>query len=55
MALLFLACAGARPARAEAMLQLFNLSWNEVAFYPAGQKSDALSCQASVTLPAGSK
>ena len=31
MALLFLACAGARPARAEAMLQLFNLSWNEVA------------------------
>ena len=31
VALLFLACAGARPARAEAMLQLFNLSWNEVA------------------------
>jgi len=30
---------------------LLLLSWNEVAFYPGGQKSDALRCQASLTLP----
>jgi predicted metalloprotease with PDZ domain len=30
---------------------LLLLSWNEVAFYPAGQKSDLLQCQASLTLP----
>ena len=30
---------------------LLLLSWNEVAFYPTGQKSDALRCQASLTLP----
>ena len=32
---------------------LLLLSWNEVAFYPAGKKSDALACQASLTLPEG--
>ena len=30
---------------------LLLLSWNEVAFYPTGQKSDALHCEASLTLP----
>ena len=30
---------------------LLLLSWNEVAFYPAGAKSDALTCKASLTLP----
>ncbi|TMA22586.1 MAG: M61 family metallopeptidase, partial [Deltaproteobacteria bacterium] len=30
---------------------LLLLSWNEVAFYPGGQKSDALRCQASLALP----
>ena len=30
---------------------LLLLSWNEVAFYPTGQKSDAIKCEASVTLP----
>ncbi len=30
---------------------LLLLSWNEVAFYPAGEKSDALTCKASLTLP----
>jgi predicted metalloprotease with PDZ domain len=30
---------------------LLLLSWNEVAFYPAGGKSDALTCKASLTLP----
>ena len=32
---------------------LLLLSWNEVSFYPAGKKSDALTCQASLTLPEG--
>lgn len=32
---------------------LLLLSWNEVAFYPAGKKSDALACQGSLTLPEG--
>ncbi len=31
--------------------KLLLLSWNQVAFYPTGGKSDALSCQASLTLP----
>ena len=30
---------------------LLLLSWNEVALYPTGQKSDALHCEASLTLP----
>ena len=30
---------------------LLLLSWNQVAFYPTGRKSDALRCQASLTLP----
>jgi predicted metalloprotease with PDZ domain len=30
---------------------LLLLSWNEVAFYPTGQKSDVLRCEASLTLP----
>jgi predicted metalloprotease with PDZ domain len=30
---------------------LLLLSWNEVAFYPTGQKSDAIQCQALLTLP----
>jgi predicted metalloprotease with PDZ domain len=30
---------------------LLLLSWNEVAFYPAGGKSDALTCNATLTLP----
>ncbi len=30
---------------------LLLLSWNEVAFYPAGAKSDALTCSASLVLP----
>jgi hypothetical protein len=30
---------------------LLLLSWNEVAFYPTGGKSDALRCEASLTLP----
>src|SRR5262245_50819961 len=30
---------------------LLLLSWNEVAFYPTGGKSDALQCQATLTLP----
>ena len=30
---------------------LLLLSWNEVALYPTGQKSDALKCEASLTLP----
>ena len=30
---------------------LLLLSWNEVAFYPTGQKSDALHCEASLTPP----
>jgi hypothetical protein len=30
---------------------LLLLSWNEVAFYPTGKKSDAIQCQASLTLP----
>jgi len=30
---------------------LLLLSWNEVAFYPAGAKSDAITCDASLTLP----
>ena len=32
---------------------LLLLSWNEVAFYPTGRKSDALTCQATLTLPSG--
>jgi predicted metalloprotease with PDZ domain len=31
--------------------KLLLLSWNQVAFYPAGAKADALTCQASLTLP----
>ena len=30
---------------------LLLLSWNEVAFYPAGAKSDAITCDASLVLP----
>jgi predicted metalloprotease with PDZ domain len=30
---------------------LLLLSWNEVALYPTGQKSDALKCEASLALP----
>jgi len=30
---------------------LLLLSWNEVAFYPTGRKSDGIQCQASLTLP----
>src|SRR5258707_2367893 len=30
---------------------LLLLSWNEVTFYPAGGKSDALTCNATLTLP----
>ena len=32
---------------------LLLLSWNQVAMYPAGGSADALSCEASVRLPAG--
>jgi predicted metalloprotease with PDZ domain len=30
---------------------LLLLSWNEVSFYPTGQKTDVLRCEASLTLP----
>ena len=40
-------------AAAGATENLLLLSWNQVSMYPAGRPSDALTCEASLVLPAG--